>query len=412
MENREQVKAYFETGDFPTQGQFAALIDSAYNSYTSVDSLSQLPAPVGNVITLPANSAYKIKGSLDLEGYRLVCSGVAVILGDSSEVSSITSNLSAESLITSNYTLIVRHIELGVSGSGSTILDLDASSNPNQALDWFGVNFNGGIIGTIKDYGNSIINLGAVLDCVDGITFDGTIGTIGFTDWLFANGQSGATLINLPSTLTITRRFRLSYSSVVCDSGVTGIDADSGLTVPPEGFILDTVNFAGAGTYLGSIDESDDKSRFVECRGVTNTSSDGFYYMQGNTTDTIISVSGTPVKVLGTTTNSTSTRKFTHSNNRLTYDGSLTRRFAVTAIFSVSSGNNNQVSCYVSKNGVTIPESKQTITTNAGGRLENGVCKVITQLSTSDYIEVFTANETGTRDIVYESLTVELQALN
>jgi hypothetical protein len=61
-----------------------------------------------------------------------------------------------------------------------TAINLDATANANQALDWFGVNFTDcAIIGTIKNYSNFVMTDSAFLNS-QGLTFDGT-----FRDYCF-----------------------------------------------------------------------------------------------------------------------------------------------------------------------------------------------------------------------------------
>ena len=155
---------------------------------------------------------------------------------------------------------------------------------------WFGVNFTDcATVGTIKDYTNFIMGDSAFLNS-QGLTFDGTIGTIGMSNCLFDCSTSGTALI-LPNTLTVTRRFRIIYSSFVVLGGETGISVDAGATIGDEKYILDTVNFSGGGTYTTGVTYTDNKALFVNCVGINNTSTKGFMYMLNNTTNTSIGIS-------------------------------------------------------------------------------------------------------------------------
>ena len=275
-----------------------------------------------------------------------------------------------------------------------------------MALDWTGVNFiNVPNVGTIKEASNFVFDKGAFLNS-KGLKFDGSIGTVALNNSLFSGDGLAGDLIKILSTCTITRRFRVIYSSVVASGSTVGINVDVSATIPNESYILDTINFAGGGTYLSGVIVTDNKTLFVNCKGISNTAEISQYYMNGNLTTTTISATNTPVKVSGTTTSASVTQKFTNTNNRATYEGSFTRYFRVTATLSLQSGNNNQVGCYIAKNGVVLNDSEVYGTTSGSGRAENIVIQTLVELSTNDYIEIFVENATATNNVLVTDLNV------
>lgn len=372
-----------------------------------IDSLSNFPQPQTGVITLADNVTYYIANEIDLNGNRLVAGQNTTIVGSSSENCRIKSTGLADPLITSQYSLPLRHLSL----EAQTIFDLDAGATPNQALDWYGVNLvNSSDIGTIANYANFIASSMAFLSS-SGLVFDGTIGTIALSETLFSGTDPG-TIIEIPGTATITRRLRVIYSSFVVSGSGVGINVSVSASIPVEGYILDTVNFSGGGTYTQGVLFDDNKSRWTECRGVQNSAAITGYYMQGNATATVITTTETPVKAEGATTQYAISQKFTHANNRVTYGGSITRDFKVTAIASISSGATNQIGIYIAKNGQVVTESETYITANAAGRLENGSAHTIVELQENDYIEIYVENNTSTSNITVEDLNVIIEALN
>jgi len=219
-------------------------------------------------------------------------------------------------------------------------------------------------------------------------------------------------ILDILSTCTITRRFRLIYSSMVVFGSTVGINVDASATIPTEGYILDTINFSAGGTYLTGVSYTDNKTRFVNSKGIENTAEIGNYYMTANATATTIGAVDTPVKILGTTTANTINQKFTHTDNRLTYSGALIRDFQVTATASLTSGNNNVIGLYVAKNGVVIASSEMYSTTSSGGRAESITCQTILELNEDDYVEMYVENTTSVTNITVEYLNVICKSLN
>ena len=374
---------------------------------------ADFPTPVGGVITLAAGKSYFITAPIDLTGDRLETAGVLDIVGTSSETASLTSTGLADGvpLLTSRWTLPIRAITFRDVHTAFYIDD-DAGAGAPLALDWLGVNFtNVTVVGEIGDVANFIYDTGAFLGS-QGLTFTGDVDTVAFSNSLFQGDGSAANIISIESTATFSRRFRMIYSSVVAFGSSVGINADAGATIPVDAYILDSVNFSGGSTYAAGVQGDDNKSRWIECRGVRNSAAISSYYMNGNATATTIAVVNTPVKAAGTTTSSAITQSFTNTDNRATYTGVIQRDFKVSAVMSVTSGNNNQVGVYIAKNGAVVAESEIFVTTNAGGRAEGAVCQAIIEAVTDDYIEIFVENATGTTNITATELNVIVEALN
>jgi hypothetical protein len=294
-----------------------------------------------------------------------------------------------------------------------TAVDIGNTLSPEEtvAMDWNAVNFsNIPNIGTISDCDNWIYTNSAILSS-QGLVFDGTVGTIGSSNSIFVGSGAAGSIISVASTATISRRFRIIYSSIVAFGSTTGIDVDVSATVPNEGYILDTCNFSGGGTYTAGVAYTDDKARWIECRGVQNTTATGNMTMGGNSTATTGLTQSVPAKVAGTTSLNSISQKFSHSSNRLTYDGSLSREFQVTVVATLTSGNNKVIGLFVAKNGTTISESEMQTTTSGTGRSESITCQTILQLATSDYIEIFCSNESGTQDVTVEYLNVIVKGI-
>ena len=381
-----------------------AIEEKTFGNTVIVSEKSDFPEPTEGQILLEENKTYFIYGDIDLTGDRIVTQGTNAIIGSSSETSSLTSTgIGADELINSKYTLVMQNITIKTVDKA---LEIDGTGN-NVALDWAAVNFARVTeIGTIKDVRNFIYKSGAFLSS-QGLKFNGTIGTISFSGSnLIGDGTTADDLIEVLPTATINRRFRIFLSNINTNMPTTGINVSASADIPNEGFILNTVNFEGTGTYLTGLDYTSNKASFKACTGIVNSDEIAQYFMNGNETATTITTVGTAVKVAGTTTPASFNQKFDHSNNRATYVGSRTRFFKVTATLSVESGNNNEIGIYIAKNDTLLTESEIYITTNAGGRAENGMVQTIVELAQDDYVEIFVQNDTSTTDVIVSELNV------
>lgn len=362
-----------------------------------VSSVTDFPAPVGNVITLEDDHQYIIVGGVDITPNRIVCGRLSNIVGLNSETSLLSSTIGAgEYLLTVTSSFPSRNVSYLV--NGGRFIDADGTAFPNAALDWLAVNVIASRMGTIRNFANAIITQCAFPAIVEGFTFDGSLDTISFFLCLLSGATPGSALITLPATLTVTRRFRVVYSSINADVGVTGIDVDVGATIPVESYILENINFSGAGTAIAGVPSDSDTALFRLNVGIPNTAVGGQMYMQGNVTATPIAVSGTFYKVEGATLPGTNNIKYVVTDNRLTNAATIRRNFLVQSTLSFTSGNNNVLRFGIYDStipGVRTPSLIRS-TANAAGRAENISLMCIVQHATGDYLELWVANTTGT----------------
>ena len=378
-------------------------------SIVYVDVLTDLPAAVGGVITLVAGRTYWFTTTVDLVGARLVAPHNTVILGSSSENSRIKSTgLVGSALITGSGSLPMR----GITIEANVALALDSSGEPTGALDWFGVNFTDcPTVGTIANYSNVIWTDCAILNSAN-LTLDGSTGTVGFGSSIFS-GRAGQVTINVPSTATFTRRLRWIYCAHVAFAGATAISVSTSASVPVEGYILDTCNFSGGATYVAGVQNDDNKSLFVNNRGVDNSASLAQYYVTDNVSVTNIITTGVAVKIAGSTTANAINQRFSHTDNRITYSGALGRDFLVTATLTITAATaTNQIGFYIAKNGSLLPESEVYITANAAGRAEGAKVQTIVPMVTGDYLEMWVENSSSSADVTVGFLNVIAQAVN
>jgi hypothetical protein len=385
---------------------------------------SDLPTPINGVIYLEENLTYYITAHIDLTGDRIETSGPnVVILGSSSENCSLSSTgiPNGTPLITSRWTIILRFISINDVNTGIYIDDNSGLGSP-LAIDWIGVNFlNVPNIGTIGNIDNFIYESGSFLGSKN-LIFNGNVGTISFDTALLRGDGSAGNIIQLTSNANILRRFRIIYSSVVAFGSTIGLNVSSSATIPDEGYILDTVNFSGGGTYTTGLTYLDNKSIWKNCVGVTNSSAIGNMYIVNNPTSTSIAVQGNRYPLKGAANPSVYNQRFSLSLidgvSILTYTNNIKRLFLITFGFTVLSGNNNVIGIYIGVNRTIgssldanndrITESELYLTTN-GTRPDSGFSQCITELNYGDRVYMIVQNTSSTNSITINFLNMMVQ---
>jgi hypothetical protein len=394
--NRIQQQMATIGGGGETQFKF---LDDVVN-FIFVGSKNDLPPAVNGIINLKDNYTYFFTTTVDLQGDRLVAGDNTTILGGSSENCRIKSTgiSTTTPLLSSAYSLPIRNITL----EAPYAIYLQASIPSVHALDWFGVNFtNCAKVGIISSYNNFIMLDGAFLSSQD-LTFDGTTGTVGFNQCLFSGnfGLGGTkSILNFSSTFICTRRIRTTVCSFVVPSGYTGITVADGVNFSQaESFILQTCNFSGPGTKLGISTHTDVdglNSFYDGNRGIQNSFVVGQLYMKDNVGLTTFVASNTWTKIVGvTTTLGVTNSKFTASDNRLTCNSVIDRKYSIQATISFEQGANPilvKFGFYISDGTVGIKTSS-TFNHLATGDINHVSLNDIVELNSGDYVELHTMN--------------------
>ena len=371
------------------------------DNFVFVSDIGDFPDVDNNEIYLEDGVTYFITDLVDLQGAQLIGGSNTTIIGGSSENCILTSTglTAGVPLLKSIWTTPIRHITIK---DVDTAVEFDGElNNEDVALDWTGVNFvNVPNVGLIKDVTNFIYDKGALLSS-KGLKFDGQINTIGLNNSLFLGDGATGSIIEILEDCEVLRRFRIIYSSIISFSNTIGVNVSVDADIPIEGYILDTVNFSGGGTYLSGVDNFSNKSLFLLNVGIPNTAVNGQLYMRGNTTDTIITNTTDFFKIAGVTTPSDDNEKYIHSNNRLTNDAVVSRKYLVQCTLSFNTNANNvcEFGFYDSKLGDIREPSITSSTANTGGRAESVTLHCVINHSQGDYIEIWARNKTATNDI-------------
>jgi hypothetical protein len=401
--------------------QFKYLDD--VKNFIFVGSKNDLPLAENGEIILRDNYTYFFTTTVDLQGDRLVAGDNTTILGGSSENCRIKSTgiSTTTALLSSVYSLPLRNITL----EAPWAINLVASNPDVHALDWFGVNFtNCARVGIISSYNNFIMLDGAFLSSQD-LTFYGVSGTIGFNQCLFSgqfppNNPTAKSIIALGDNILIKRRFRVNVCSFVVPPGYTGISVSNSATIPDESFILDTCNFSGSSSRINTsgnaTDHNSNKALLLNNKSATpvsfkNTFASGQIYMKDNTTPTTIANVGEWTKIAGITTTSgveEGNSKFIASDNRLTCDASIERKYSVisTVSFYSTDGNylNGKFALYDSNVGITtFTVLRHPVSTS---EISHITLTNVAELNQGDYLEVHFRNDDDTSNVVVTDLTM------
>jgi hypothetical protein len=219
-----------------------------------------------------------------------------------------------------------------------------------------------------------------------------------------ATNITGGTLFNFGSA---------TFSSIVLDliladlgAGTTLISgAASSANINAGGTAIVTrLLTSGAGTILSTITVNDALWNFFHNDDIADTRPDGLLSMQSNATATVIAVAGTPVLVAGTWVVERASQFSGTVAGRLTYNGGKNVTVPITASLTVepASGGSTDISIEVAVNGTVVSNSKRTGNASAGNPTSITI-PWQEVLSTTNFIEIFVANEGGTVNILVSS---------
>lgn len=336
-----------------------------------VQSLSDLPEPVANVITL--DRSIIIASEIDLEGNTL---HVPEIYSDVNGLGTNSSSLTSTGL-DANTPLIT--FERNANLKNFTIKNVGIGFYINNSLaahDWSRVNFeNVAVSGEIVHCLFFIIDTMAFINAPS-LTFSGNI--ISFVAspnciWRGALGANDKQIIFEPTFLAVAR-VRIQDSRFTLIGSQIGIDFQAGATVPSASFEMDKVGFTGGSLAIQGINGGSLTANFRDCSGtgLVNSSPNAVAYMRNNAVSSTFTIPNTLEAILGTFLQGSETQKFTvASNGVITCNNPISRLYAISLNANVTSGNNQEVYIQGFKNGVLVNTYIGKATTNAGGKAEN-----------------------------------------
>lgn len=384
-----------------------------------VNSIYDLPEPaVGGFITLEDNTLYEFApGLLDLGTSKLICPQNCVLRGQGTFTSLISSNItSGETFITSANPGGILHIEglqFNFNNLNFTVFDIDGLEQLLVTSSFF---IGEGNIGRIANVNTS--RFGALCSLVgfsSGLELDGAFGTVFFDRTGFVNiGSSPAPkyVYTLPTT-TIGLWMSFAGCRFIVPSGTIGIDIDPATTITLGSHKVEIIgnSFDLGGTALSGITPNNSNLFSRANFGIQDSRAYGKYRITTPSATNFTSV-GVPVKANGQTTLSGGTaRGFTHNDNQLTYDVPTPIQVKISASAYVTPTNplTTAVTLYIAKNGVVDADSEARVYLHPEGSFV-ATASILDAVST-DYFEIWVANETDTNPVTLESKLTQLDII-
>ncbi len=369
------------------------------SNFVLVQSLVDLPAASGGVITLDPTTLYEVNGviviasSIDLNGATLQG-------GDSGNDRFIYGGGGA--LFTGSLGGLVKNISL-MGTSGNSLFNLnDATNTRNIIVRDSYVGFFGSV-GSISGFNLTLLSLVSYIYNNDGITLNNNKNLI-LKDQAWFNTNSG-TFTSLNGNFDV---IGLLGGISQVGSGKTGLDV-TGITSINESAFMSAVTYTDVGSRtVGTFS----KEWEIDSPGVVTLKDDvatGSIYVTSPAT-TVIVTKDVPVKAAGTTAPTNLFRFDTDgTDNRMRYTGTKTRTFTFVCTLSMTSENTGEtVKLYVYKNGIKLPSSE--ISRRVAGNADIGAAALSGSvvLSTNDYIELWVENISTAADITIESMNINI----
>lgn len=370
-----------------------------------VNEIGDLPTAVGGVITLLDQTEYLFTNDVDLGTDRLVLSDTT-IRGSESTLITLTYSGTGDMITMLNAVCRVSNITLSCASGRLFNWICNTGNHIFRCND---VSFVCDKIGVFDASSGGIIRFTNVSGTVatDGVEFLGDYRS--FLWEVSATTMTAGAMFNLgtatfDSFIVDTILATLNGSS----SLISGAASSANINAGGIG-LVNTMRISGAGTSLSGISVDDALWEFRHNDDIADTRPDGLLSMQGNATDTVIAVAGTPVLVAGTWVVDSTSQMTGTAAGRITYNGGKDAKLPITASLTVepATGGAVDISAEVAINGTVVANSKRVASASAGNPSSITV-PWQTNFSPTDFVEVFVTNEDSTVDVLVSSAVLRI----
>ncbi len=369
-----------------------------------VYSLSDLPAPSGSVITLDPNSMYIFKGIVNISPYYLELNG-ANLRGIDPARDGVSSTVSGA---------ILRSTSVSVFMQDLVVIPLSGATKAYDFKDVTGTKFCNLFSGnSVVEVGIPSLGVGQISGfkaatiiknywkASDGLKVTGNMGKFacGFT---FITDVTAGSGIEFLAGLTVDD-IDLSNNYFVY-TGQKGVKLNPGASVNRGR--MTTNMFRGVGSPLDGLDSYSLGWSMKQNTDIPDSRAYSFIYFNNNVTVTSLP-SATPnyFKIQGVTT-SIDQKRFTATDNRITYTGVDPITGKVSVVISAKApANNSDFSIGIAKNGTMLTAPVSSMAAASNNQSFQIILNTETNLVNGDYLEVFIGrNNSNTSSLIVEEL--------
>lgn len=390
-------------------GKLTPTSSVSLNNLVTVQSLSDLPDPVGSVISLQSGFVYEVNGIINLAGNRIATNGANALIGNSSVhdgfiytgTGALFTSIAGESTI---------YAGISCRAENGTFFDVTGDGN-NIIIIKDNCDFSGSTgIGSLSD-----MRFLGILDTLlssndDGIEISGTNSRFtmrGCT--IFGNDNE---FIDLGSS-TWESFVVAGNQAITIPSGATFLSgAASSANIVNAATIQGNI-FSGAGDYLDTIANEDLKWEFLGNKGNKGTQDsqrEGGSYISTSAPTVITTGSGdagNPIPIVGTFTETIAKRFTTTAAGLLTYIGLefVSVDVIVSCDLDPASGANKAYVMCVAVNGACEVASRIQVSIDANNP-SPVMCQFPVSLGTSDTLQAYIENITDETNVTATSLSI------
>lgn len=373
-----------------------------------VNALDDFPTPAAGVITLEDETEYRLINDVDVGVNRFVVGAASAISGANSDVTALTYTDTGIMFTGANKNFRLERLTVNcLSGTIWAMSDTTPFTNLFQ-IDNATINCLN--LGTLTDMGAFQITNTAYIVTGTGIVWSGPNGGAFVSDRNIGIITSANPLYDLTGA-TVGSWTNVNSLYQLNNAGSFLLKGDTGSTnVTSLGTLVNT-RIEGAGTPLSGITEQDARWQFDLNDDIQDTRTDGLLSLQGNAVNTNTSGAGAGVAVLvaGTWVVELESQTTGTTGGKITVNTVKNSRLPITATATINpaSGGTQTMALYIAKNGTIVANSKRTAA--AAPATPTSITAVWQEdLSPTDFIEIFVANDSAATDVLVSSAILRL----
>jgi hypothetical protein len=371
-----------------------------------VQSASDFPTAAAGVITLAANTVYRISGAVDVGSDIFTVSDNVTIVGSNRDIDTVTTS-SSGTMFTCT-TASFRCKGVGFVISSGTFISASGSSD-NHSFREVSVTCDTG--GTFTSNNNTDMWRSVFNMTTTGFTFSGTCGRYVVEDSTLDVDTAAGICVDF-GTATFDSIY-VSNCTINNAASVTGFDIAAGganLNADSLGYILQT-DFETAASSTAGFTNGDDRWVINQNIGLANNAGSAQGSVTGNATTTTFAGTGAGNDVIvNISTNfvADEENKFSiATDGQITYTAEASVKVLVDAfIFAeIGGGSSRQYNYYIAKNG-TIIESSVSKNEYDGSNPGANSVKSLVELDQNDVISIRVRAETATTALTVETMSI------